>query len=148
MDRMVKSNRNRVLERLRLALGAQKYLTEAEVKDTFKNQKTRMGSILDKLDKEMENHPREVVNATTGVTTTYHPWKRQELLTEWNTFMDSKWKGATEKHEKVMDKWTKALNENHCQKTSKKSKDDKEFCDRLKELENQYKKTSAFTKPW
>ncbi|KAL9621687.1 MAG: hypothetical protein Q9160_003940 [Pyrenula sp. 1 TL-2023] len=131
MKTMVKSNRNKVLERLRLTLGAQKYLTETKVKDIFKDQKTRMGNILDNLDKEMETHPRAEVNATTGAKTTYHSWKRQELLTEWNAFMDSKWDAATVKHKLVMDTWTKRLNEAHCKKPGKKGKADGEFCDRL-----------------
>src|SRR5436305_14562367 len=103
MDGYVKSQRSKVLERLRLALGAQHYLTEPNVKSIFKAQKERMGAIIDKLDTAMTAHPREVVDAATGKTTRYYAWTKQDLLTEWNAFMDAKWDNAVSKHKKVMD---------------------------------------------
>ncbi|KAF2821656.1 hypothetical protein CC86DRAFT_373485 [Ophiobolus disseminans] len=150
MDKWAKTKAKRltVLGRLRLAIGARKYLTETKVKTIFKAQKERMGKILDELDTAMSAHPRQEVNALTGVTTKFQAWKKQNLLTEWNTFMDEKWANAVAKHKKVMDKWVNALDDNHCQSQTKKTQDDKEFCERLRKLQKEYAAGPAFSKPW
>lgn len=148
MDKLVTSNRNRVLERMRLQLGARRYLTETKVKDIFKNQKTRMGTILDELDTNMANHARVVTDPTTGTKTTYTAWTKQNLLTEWNTFIDTKWTDAVAKHKKVMDKYINALDDKHCQSSPKMSTSDKEFCSRLRKLQTQYSTATALDKPW
>lgn len=147
IDKLVRTNRNKVLERLRLALGAQKYLSEPKVKAIFQAQKTRMGTRLDELDTVIQTHPREVVDAQ-GKKTTYYPWKRQNLLAEWNAFMDTKWEDATKKHKKVMYKWTNDLDDARCQSQAKKSPADKEFCDRLRKLQSEYRTVLAFVRPW
>jgi hypothetical protein len=148
MDKYVKSNRNKVLERLRLALGAQKYLTDQKVKDIFKAQKERMGNIINDLDTEMANHPRVVTDPVTGATTTYVAWVKQDLLTAWNTFIDQKWADAVAKHGKVMNKWWNALDDEHCANRAKQTAADREFCSRLRTLETNKNSVTAFSKPW
>ncbi|KAL9617420.1 MAG: hypothetical protein Q9160_007777 [Pyrenula sp. 1 TL-2023] len=116
-----KDGRYEVLIRLRRVLGAQKYLNEPDIIKIFKNQKTRMGDILDKLDTAMNTHPRKIKDDTTGaVTTTYNVWEKQDLLAEWNAHMDEKWKQATAKQKKVMDTYLQKLDDAHCKKTDDK----------------------------
>ncbi|KAH7393076.1 hypothetical protein BKA66DRAFT_439188 [Pyrenochaeta sp. MPI-SDFR-AT-0127] len=146
--KLIVKDRYKVLERLRLLLGAKKYLTETKVKDIFKAQKERMGAILDKLDTEMSVHPREKVDPVTGKTTKYYAWKKQDLLTEWNSHMDTKWQNAVQKYKTVMDTYTNDLDKQHCQNLAKKPKADKDFCERLKKLLAQEKLAPAFSKPW
>ncbi|KAF2873230.1 hypothetical protein BDV95DRAFT_605788 [Massariosphaeria phaeospora] len=148
MDKYVKTNRNKVLERLRASVGARKYLIEPKVKDIFKAQKTRMGTALDEIDKALESHPREKVDLVTGVKTTYLPWKKQNLLDEWNSYMDTKWDDAVKKSSKVLDNYIGKLDDAHCKNQAKKSTADKEFCERLKKVETQYKQATFFLRPW
>ncbi|KAF2870621.1 hypothetical protein BDV95DRAFT_574253 [Massariosphaeria phaeospora] len=133
---------NKVLARLRLALGAQKYLTEPNVITIFKDQTSRMGIVLDELDNAMTSHPRK------EGTTEYHPWKPQNLLVEWNMFLDEKWIKATEKHELFMTTWIQKLNDAHCQSKGAKSTINVEFCERWGKLDAEYGKVSAFSKPF
>lgn len=154
MDKYVTSNRDKVLERLRLLLGARTYLVDPKVVAIFKKQKERMGEMIDQLDTDMETHTRTTTQTTTdanGQTTTttvsYTPWKKQDLLTEWNTYMDTKWSDAIAKHKKVMDKYTDDLEDKHCLTNPSKSAD-RQFCERLRKLQTAYRGATAFSKPW
>ena len=156
MGRYVKSNRDKVLERMRLLLGARTYLVDPKITAIFKKQKERMGTMLSNLDTSMETHTRTttqtttdpVTGAVTTSTVTYAPWKKQDLLTEWNTYMDAKWADATAKHKKVMDKFVNDLDDAHCQSQSKKTPADRKFCERLRKLQTAYNTVTAFSKPW
>lgn len=152
MIKYVKTNRDKVLERLRLLLGARTYLVNPKVIAIFKKQKERMGAIIDQLDKDMETHIRTSTSTdpvTGAVTTTpYTAWKKQNLLTEWNAYMDTKWTDATAKHKKVMDTFVNDLDDTHCQSRAKKSSADQQFCDRLRKLQTAYSTVTAFSKPW
>ncbi|CAI6330997.1 unnamed protein product [Periconia digitata] len=144
-----KTNRNKVLERMRLLIGARTYLLSPKVSTIFKDQKERMGEIIDKLDSEMENHPYVGTDAA-GNPVTYKAWKKQGLLDEWNKHMDKKWDDATAKFKKTIDKFGKELKKVHCEKKKgkKMSKGDKEFCGRLVEVSRQYNGVSTFARPW
>lgn len=141
---------------MRLLLGARIYLVDPRVITIFKNQKERMGKIIDQLDTDMETHTRlttqtsidPVTGAVTTRTVSYTPWKKQNLLTEWNKYMDTKWADATAKHKKVMDKFIKALSDQHCRLQAMKTANDKKFCQRLDKLKIEYRKVKAFSKPW
>ena len=141
---------------MRLLLGVRTYLTSPKVTAIFKAQKERMGAILDSLDISMETHIRTVTNTTTypitNVTSTttvpYTAWKKQDLLTEWNAHMDTKWADATAKHKKIMDKYVNDLDDANCQSKPKMSAADKLFCERLRKLQAGYRTATAFSKPW
>ncbi|KAF1972016.1 hypothetical protein BU23DRAFT_169724 [Bimuria novae-zelandiae CBS 107.79] len=156
MTKYVSSNRDKVLERMRLLLGARTYLADPKVIAIFKKQKERMGTMLDQLDTDMATHTRSSAQTTTdpvtGASTTtmvaYTAWQKQNLLTEWNTYMDTKWNDATAKHKKAMDKFVNDLDDKHCQSRSKKSTADRQFCDRLRKLQTAYAGATAFSKPW
>lgn len=146
MDGKVKkrggNGRDKVIERLRQELGVRKYMTDARVKKIYKDQKERMGSIIEKLDTAMESHAR--INGTVH----YTPWKKQGLLKEWNTHSDTKWDDAVKKHNKVMNKWSNDLDDKWCQNPAKQNPADKQFCERLRKLQKEMKDTPQFTKPW
>lgn len=147
MDKKVTGDRLKVLERLRLVLGAQNYLAEDKIKDIFKNQKTRMGNIIDELDKQMKDHRREVVDAK-GTKKTYNAWTEQGLKDKWDKYMDSKWTTATTKQKKFMDKYIDALDDKQCVNPAKKDSNQRDFCDKLGKLKTAYGKVKAFSKPW
>jgi len=148
MDKQVNTNRDKVLERMRLLIGAGKYLQAQKIRDIFKAQKERMGAILDQLDTDMQTHVREKVDPVTGTKTSYTAWTKQDLLTEWNTYMDTKWSDATAKYAKVLNKYVNDLDDKHCQSRNKKSAADQKFCDRLRKLQTEYASAKVFTKPW
>ena len=154
MDKFINSDRDKVHERLRLLLGARTYLADPTVVDIFKKQKERMGDIIDRLDSEMETRARTTTvttvnpnGQTVATTVSYTPWKKQNLLQEWNTYMDTKWADATAKHKKVMDKYTDALEDKYCL-TNPSNGNDRRFCERLRDLQKQYRNGAAFSKPW
>lgn len=141
--------RDKVLERLRQLHGAQLYLVETTIKKIFKDQKTRMGDILGKLDTQMTSHPRTAVDPATSTVTTYTAWAKQDLKDKWDSYMDKKWEAAVDKHKKVFDKYYKALHDKWCKKTP----DAKDaplvlFCKRLANLKNNHDGAGAFAKPW
>lgn len=152
MDGLVKTNRNKVLERMRLLLGARTYLVDTKVKDIFKAQKERMGAMFDQLDTDMQTHTRTatVTDPVTGKTSTesYRPWVKQNLLTEWNTYMDQKWTDATAKHAKVMNYFINELDDKHCQSRNKQTQADKDFCTNLRTLQTNYRTATVFSQPW
>ena len=154
MDKYVrdKTKRSKVLERMRLLLGARTYLVDSRVKEIFKNQKERMGAMIDQLDTDMQTHTRSttVTDPVTGTTTTetFRPWVKQNLLAEWNTYMDQKWMTATAKHTKVMDYFINALDDQNCQSQPKMSSADRTFCTNLRTLETNYRTATIFTVPW
>lgn len=154
MDKYVadKTKRDKVLERMRLLLGARTYLADPKVKDIFKKQKERMGAMFDQLDNDMVTHTRTttVTDPTTGAKTTekFRPWVKQNLLTEWNKFMDQKWTDATTKHTKVMDYFIGELDDKNCQNQPKMSTADRDFCTHLKTLQTNYQSAAVFTVPW
>jgi hypothetical protein len=139
-------DRYKVLERVRLTLGAQKYLTDENVKTVFNTQKERMGAMLDDLDKAMMQHPRRVVDAQ-GNVVSYAPWKQQALRGDWNSFLDAKWNEAVAKNQKVVKTYTEALGAVHCSGVLA-NQADREFCERLGELRRQAADTRQFSKPW
>jgi hypothetical protein len=152
MDKYVTDKRDKVLERMRLLLGARTYLVDPKVIAIFKAQKERMGAMINQLDTDMATHTRtttETDPVTGAVTTTpFRPWVAQGLLAEWNTYMNQKWMDATAKHTKVMDRYINALDDKHCQSRSKMSTADKTFCANLRTLERNYRSATAFSVPW
>lgn len=148
MNTYVKINRNKVLERMRLLLGARTYLLEPKIAKIFKDQKERMGKIIDELDTEMEKHPYVRTDPATGNQVTFKAWKKQNLLNEWNAHMDTKWDAATAKFKKTIDKFGKDLNNRDYKKRKMMNKADKEFCTRLVSMSNHYNSITTFSRPW
>ncbi|KAL5427576.1 hypothetical protein PMIN07_006035 [Paraphaeosphaeria minitans] len=154
MDKYVveKKKRDKVLERMRLLLGARTYLTDPKVKAIFKKQKERMGAMIGQLDTDMQKHRRSttVTDPDTGAvsTETFRPWVKQNLLREWNKFMDQKWASATAKHKKVMHYFIKELDHKNCKGQSKMSMADEKFCANLLTLEINYLNATEFRRPW
>jgi len=143
MGRWVASRdqRGKVLERMRLLLGVRKYLSEDAIRKIFKRQKEGMGNILDELDTNMRSHAR----VESG--TTFTPWKKQNFKQQWDSFMDEKWKKAADKHSYTMNHYETELRKKWCPETP--AAGDKEFCDKLKALWDQYKNHSgSFNRPW
>ncbi|CAI6336774.1 unnamed protein product [Periconia digitata] len=136
-----RDRRGKVLERMRLFLGVRKYLSEDEVRKIFKRQKEGMAAILDELDTSMSSHAR----VESG--TTFTPWRKQNFKDQWNSFMDDKWKKAVTKHANVMNHYESELRKAWCPNIP--AAEDKDFCDKLKDLWDQYKQHSGtFNRPW
>lgn len=148
-DKAKIDKRDKILERLRLLIGARTYLLEPKIQKIFKAQKERMGKVIGELDTEMEKHAYRKKNPATGaVTATFGKWEKQGLLKEWNAYMDTKWTDATAKFKKVMDKYIQAVDKAHCEHKPKKTAADKQFCERLRKVQSHYNSVTTFTKPW
>lgn len=162
MNDMVTSNRQELYERMRLALGARKYLTEKTVTKIFAAQKERMGAVLDKLDDAIAENPRP---GKTRKSDKYEPWKKQDLLRKWNDHLDYRWEEAAKKSkdtlayiDKLDDEHCKEKNEEKdengkkCEREDERSpeckKADEEFCKLLKKLDDELKKTPELKFPW
>ncbi|OAG02084.1 uncharacterized protein CC84DRAFT_1252184 [Paraphaeosphaeria sporulosa] len=88
---------------LKWIYGARRYLKHPDIKKIFKIQKERIGGVLDALDTEMENHPKETKKGTQDA------WKRQGLKKLWDEYMDMRFEMAKERSVNDMDTYIRLL---------------------------------------
>jgi hypothetical protein len=89
--------------KLKFLYGARKYLQDKEIEAIFKKQVERMGTVLDLLDAEMENRPKET---RTGLQ---DAWKKQGLEALWTEYMNDEFKRAKSRTTNDMDKYIRLL---------------------------------------
>ena len=121
------NNAKLALQKLRSLMGARKYMRDENIAKIFGKQVSRilhdsgtsetlannfasilqvnrMGNMLDKLDKALEQQTRE--GRGTG---TYTPWKRQQLKAFWDEYMNERFLVAKTRTIRDMDKYIALL---------------------------------------
>lgn len=161
---MGKSNINGprdAIYRIRCVIGVFKYMQEPEIAKIFKDEKIRIGIVIDGIDKNLPKTPR----IENGVT--YTPWKTLGLGAKWDTYMDEVFKTAKTKGTKFVEENIQRLkNEYTTQKAKDAAKDDTKKKDKdrqsiaqfrkaredvekiLVDLEKTWSESKNWNKPW
>ncbi|KAK3213654.1 hypothetical protein GRF29_28g548960 [Pseudopithomyces chartarum] len=80
---MVESSKVALLK-LKTLLGARKYMRTKKISDIFKIQMEEIGNMLDSIETELTNNPRQGRK-------TYAPWIRQDLQRHWIDYMNERY---------------------------------------------------------
>ncbi|PVH90436.1 hypothetical protein DM02DRAFT_22311 [Periconia macrospinosa] len=102
------------IHRIRSVVGAFRYTQEKEVAKIFKDEKVRIGIVIDGIDKNLPKTPRM------AGTTKYTPWKTLGLGAKWDVYMDGVFKTAKDKGAKFVEDNIKRLKDEY---TSQRAKD-------------------------
>jgi hypothetical protein len=149
------------IQRIRSVIGAFKYMQEDEIKKIFVAEKTRIGAVLDGLDKSLPSHPRVIG------TKKFTPWKTLGMGAKWNKYMDDVFENAKKKGAKFVDDNIKLLKDEYqsndakdrakdnAKKTQKERNEIKEWAklrqdidDMIPKLEQAWKDAKDWKKPW
>jgi hypothetical protein len=131
--------------KLKFVYGARKYLQNNEIEAIFKKQVERMGTVLDLLDTEMENQPKETKNGLQDA------WKRQGLKALWIEYMNEKFKTAKSRSVNDMDKYIRLLENVWSPRKGKAGdKDHTVFFAQIQKLKTAWKaeKEATWNAPW
>jgi hypothetical protein len=99
------------------SVGVFKYMQLTKVAKIFKDEKIRMGAIIDGIDRVLPQTPRRIVR---GDARTFAPWQTLGLGTMWNDYMDGVFTTAKDKGTSFMDDNIKLLKKEY---TSQDAKD-------------------------
>lgn len=105
------------IQRIRSVIGVFHYMQEKEVAKIFKDEKVRIGMVIDGIDKSLAKTPRQV---TRGNKRTFAPWTPLDLGPKWDAYMDDVFKAAKDKGTKFVEDNIKRLKDEY---TSQKAKD-------------------------
>jgi hypothetical protein len=149
------------IQRIRSIVGVFRYMQEPEIAKIFKDEKVRIGIVIDGIDKNVPKTPR------IEGSTTYAPWKTQGLGARWDTYMDKTFNLAKDKGTRFVEDNIKRLKEEYTsQKARDAAKDDpkktpKERNDIVEwaklrgdidsiitKLEAEWNKAKGWKKPW
>lgn len=136
-------------------------MQEEDIKNIFVAEKTRIGAVLDGIDKSLPNHPRVIG------TKTFTPWKTQDMGAKWTKYMDGVFENAKKKGAKFVDENIDLLKKEYQSKDAKdRAKDDskksnkerneiaewgklrKDIDDMIPKLEQAWKDAKDWKKPW
>ena len=95
------------LIKLKSLLGARKYMRARKVSDIFKKQMESIGEMLDAIETELANNPRQGRK-------TYHPWVKQDLQKEWTIYMNERFQIAKTRTHNDMDTYLELFKETWC----------------------------------
>lgn len=103
---MVESSKVALLK-LKTLLGARKYMRTKKISDIFKIQMEEIGNMLDAIETELTNNPRQGRK-------TYAPWIRQDLQRHWIDYMNERFAIAKRRTHNDMDTYLKLYHETWC----------------------------------
>ncbi|KAH4663962.1 hypothetical protein HBH70_213330 [Parastagonospora nodorum] len=121
--------------RIRSVIGVFKYMQEPEIAKIFKDEKIRIGIVIDGIDKNLPKTPR----VEDGIT--YVPWTTLGLGVKWDNYMDEVFKNAKGKGTKFIEDNIQRLKDEY---TTQKAKDAAK--DDTKKKDNDRKNIAEFRK--
>jgi hypothetical protein len=152
---------------IRSVVGVFNYMQEPEIKQIFVNEKTRIGSVIDGIDKNLAKTPRKVKIGHSNDYRTFAPWQPLSLGKKWDAYMDDVFKVAKDKGTKFVEDNIKRLKEeysstkakNAAKDDPKKDKDERneiaewaklrEDAERkIQHLEDAWNKAKDWKRPW
>jgi hypothetical protein len=130
---------------LKYLIGARKYMRNPAIAAIFRDQKVRIGDILDKLDTELPKHARQ--HKTLG---TLEAWKPQQLKKFWDQYMDERFNVAVLRTNHDMDTYLALLRKEWAVPANNPDQSQRAFFGLIKKIELEWKKEKAikWTAPW
>jgi hypothetical protein len=125
MQELIKRTRNGVLpqnsprmaiQHVRTVVGVFKYMQEPVIAKIFKDEKVRMGAMIDGIDKVLPQTPRQIL---TKDRRTFAPWQTLGLGTMWDDYMDEVFKTAKDKGTSFVEDNIKLLKEEYTSQIAK-----------------------------
>ncbi|KAF1840458.1 uncharacterized protein K460DRAFT_296911 [Cucurbitaria berberidis CBS 394.84] len=126
------------IQRIRSVVGAFKYMQEKEVVKIFKDEKVRIGVVIDGIDKNLPKTPR------VSGTKKYTPWKTLGLGAKWDRLKDEYTSQKAKDAAKDDDKKT-PKERNEIAEWAKLREDIEKI---IPKLEAEWNKAKGWTKPW
>lgn len=152
------------IQRLRAVLGVFKYMQDGPVAKIFRDEKTRIGAVLEGIDNNLSNYP---IFITSRNSRTFAPWQPVGLGPKWDTYMDSVFQRAKDKGITFMDVNIKRFRAEYMNQAARdKGKDDKNKSDKerneaaeweklrqeiersITSLEAEWNRSKNWAKPW
>ena len=96
------------IQRMRSVVGVFKYMQEPRIETIFKDEKVRIGAVIDGIDQTLPNYPRTV--GKDKELRTFTPWDPQGLGRKWDTYMDKVFETAKGKGTRFIVKNLERLN--------------------------------------
>lgn len=107
------------IQRIRSVIGVFLYMKEPEIAKIFKEEKERIGKVLDAIDKELPKTPRIKGKVT------FTPWKPLGLGDRWDKYMDKVFKTAKDKGTEFVETNIERLKDEYTTPAAKAKAEDK-----------------------
>jgi hypothetical protein len=136
----------KALLKLKWLMGAREYLKVPNVAAILKNQKNRIGDILDELDTEMEKHQLDK-GRSGGIL---DAWKKQDLKAKWDNYMNYKFNLAKSRCTHDMDKFLPMLERQWAPKSQQLNNDQVVLFAQIKKFKAAWaaEKANRWDAPW
>jgi hypothetical protein len=113
----------RAIYYMRGVMGVFKYMQDSDVRRIFRDEKIRIGAVIDGIDKSLHQTPR-VVSSPRGART-FTPWKKLGLGAKWDEYMNDVFKKAKDKGLKFIEDNLELLEDEYISQIAlDKAKDD------------------------
>jgi hypothetical protein len=97
------------IQSLRSVVGVFKYMQEPEVARIFRDEKVRIGAMIDGIDRTLPQNPRQIDGRPGGLRT-FTPWQTLGLGAKWDTYMNDVFATARDKGISFLDDNIQRLN--------------------------------------
>lgn len=152
------------IQYLRSVVGVFHYMQDEKVAQIFKDQKVRIGTVIDGIDNSLAATPKKITKKTTR---TFEPWTPLGLGEKWDDYMDGVFTQAKDKGIKFVEDNLERLKDQYIsQKAKDAAKDDPKKSNRerneiaewarlreniedmISKLEADWNKAKKWEKPW